>query len=80
MSEHAEFHETVERRLLAPYHVALVLNNGSLILMASNTGAQITMDAKEAYRLLDLLYNHRDMLYRCSQDTDEQEGITGESP
>ena len=66
MSEQSELHEIIERRLLAPYHVALLLDNGSLVLMASNTGAQIAMDADEAYNLLDLLYTHREMLHRLS--------------
>ncbi len=76
MSEQSELHEIVERRLLAPYHVALLLDNGSLVLMASNTGAQIAMDATEANSLLDLLYTHRDLLHRLlrgQQEVHEQE-------
>ncbi|HET8853056.1 MAG TPA: hypothetical protein VFN02_11060 [Ktedonobacteraceae bacterium] len=76
MSEQSELHEIIERRLLAPYHVALLLDNGSLVLMASNTGAQIAMDAAEAYSLLDLLSTHREQLHRLSgaqTGTHEQE-------
>ena len=76
MSEQSELHETIKRRLLAPYHVALLLDNGSLVLMASNTGAQIAMDAIEANSLLDMLYTHRDLLHQLSQGlagTDAQE-------
>ncbi len=67
----SELHEIIERRLLAPYRVALLLDNGSLVLMSSNTGAQMTMDATEANNLLDLLYAHRDLLY---QQTHGSEG------
>lgn len=64
-------HEIRERRLLAPYHVALLLDNGSLVLMASNTGAQIAMDAGEAHSLLDLLSAHKDFLHQFVQPSDQ---------
>jgi hypothetical protein len=68
MSDQSQgLHETRERRLLAPYHVALLLDNGSLVLMASNTGVQIAMDAGEAYSLLDLLSAHKDFLQQLAQ-------------
>ncbi len=72
----SSLHETIERRLLAPYQVALLLDNGSLALMNSNTGAQITLDAAAAFNLLDLLYDHRDLLHRLEATqagTHEQE-------
>ena len=53
MSEQAELHGIIERRLLASYQVALLLDNGSLALMNSNTSMQITLDAKASYSLLD---------------------------
>ncbi len=68
----SELHETIERRLLAPYKVALLLDNGSLSLMDSKTGMQIYLDVAEAYNLLDMLYNHRDLLHRLSQETGGQ--------
>ncbi len=64
-----ELHETIERRLLAPYQVALLLDNGSLALMNSATGMQITLtlDAQAAKSLLDLLYDHRELLHRLGR-------------
>ncbi len=72
-TESSSLHETIERRLLAPYHVALLLDNGSLVLMASNTGAQIAMDAVEAYSLLDLLSHHKDFLRQLTQPGNQAE-------
>ncbi len=68
----SELHETVERRLLAPYKVARLLDNGSLSLMDSKTGMQIYLDVSEAYSLLDMLSNHRERLHRLSQGTGGQ--------
>jgi hypothetical protein len=63
----SELHETIERRLLAPSQVALLLDNGSLALMNSSTGMQITLDAAASNSLLDLLFAHKDFLHQCIQ-------------
>jgi len=76
----SELHETIERRLLAPYKVALLLDNGSLALMDSHTGMQIALDATSAYSLLDLLNNHKDLLHRLSQQSGESEKDTSSEP
>lgn len=59
----SELHGIIERRLLAPGQVALLLDNGSLSLMNSNTGIQITLDAAAAQSLFDLLSGHREELH-----------------
>ena len=72
-----ELHETIERRLLAPYQVALLLDNGSLALMNSATGMQITLtlDAAAAFNLLDLLYDHREMLHQLLHEQEPPEKL-----
>ena len=67
----SELHETVERRLLAPSQVALLLDNGSLVLMTSLTGMQLTLDAQASYNLLDLLINHKDFLHQLAQPNNQ---------
>jgi hypothetical protein len=65
-----KLHDILERRLLAPYQVAHLLDDGSLALMESRHGVQITLGATAASSLLDLLYNHRDLLYQASHQVD----------
>ncbi len=72
MSDQSQaLHETIERRLLAPYQVALLLDNGALALMDSRAGAQITLDSDAAYNLLDLLSAHKTLLQQISQGQDQ---------
>lgn len=76
-TESTSLHETIERRLLAPYQVALLLDNGSLALMNSATGMQITLtlDAAAAFNLLDLLYDHREMLHQLLHEQEPPEKL-----
>ena len=62
-----ELHNVIERRLLGPYKVALLLDNGSLVIMSSDNSTQVVLDAQASYNLLGLLYTHREMLDRLSQ-------------
>ncbi len=61
----SSLHETIERRLLAPYQVALLLDNGSLALM--NMQITLPLDAQAAKSLLDLLATHRELLHRLGR-------------
>ncbi len=63
----SELHEIIERRRLSPGQVALLLDNGSLALMNSATGMQITLDAAASNSLLDLLDAHKDFLHQLAQ-------------
>ncbi len=62
-----ELHNVIERRLLGPYKVALLLDNGSLALMDSEKGTQTVLDAGAADTLLDLLSAHKDFLRQFTQ-------------
>jgi hypothetical protein len=66
-----ELHEVRERRLLGPYKVALLLDNGSLVLMDSDSGTQTVLDAGAADTLLDLLSTHKDFLHQLAQPGDQ---------
>ena len=72
-TESSSLHETIERRLLAPYQVALLLDNGSLALMNSATGMQITLDAQATKSLLDLLSAHKALLQQLTQPGNQAE-------
>ncbi len=48
--------------------------------MDSQTGMQIYLEAPEAYSLLDLLYNHRDLLHQITQGTGGQTSQEEENP
>jgi hypothetical protein len=72
----SELHEIIERRLLAPSQVALLLDNGSLALMNSATGMQITLDATASGSLLDLLSTHKDFLHQFAQPGDQTCDLT----
>jgi hypothetical protein len=79
-----ELHEVMERHLLSPDKEAMLLDDGSLVLMASDTGTQMVLDAVAGYVLLDLLYNHKAFLHRSGHQqekgSEQQEFVLGWHP
>jgi hypothetical protein len=59
-----ELHEAIERRLLGPNRVAMLIDGGRLVLVAHDKGTQMVLDAGAANNLLDLLHRLRELLHR----------------
>ena len=56
--------KTVEKRNLDRHTDASVMDNGTVVIGSLQSGIEIILSPQRAFTLLDLLYNHRDLLYR----------------
>ena len=66
-----ELHEAIERRVLGPNWVGMILDDGRLVLIAHDKGVQLVLDAATSSNLLDLLSVHKTLLQQISQGQDQ---------
>ncbi len=66
-----ELHEAIERRVLGPNRVGMILDDGRLVLIAHDKGVQMVLDAAASSNLLDLLSAHKTLLQQISQGQDQ---------
>lgn len=60
--------ETIERRKLDALVEAAIMDNGTVVISSAERAVEAVLSPEQAYTLLDLLYNHRDMLHKHSAE------------
>ena len=59
----------IEKRKLDEHTHASVMDNGVIVFGSQTGGLEIILDAKRAFALLELLYDHKDMLYKFARQS-----------
>ena len=59
----------IEKRKLDEHTHASVMDNGVIVIGSQTGGIEIILDAKRAFALLGLLYDHKDMLDKFARQS-----------